>query len=169
MTSRLPHHFAPGQATPEGGALGQQLGRRRPECHQGSSGLLPRRGIHGGWSGRQSGECALLSAAGWPAYQSPVAIQLDRDAVWLTPDRPDPQVHHPRLDRLHLVRRRQRRHECGHHDLVSRARPLCKCNMRLETRWWMAAEAKGLRLTRRAMILWISQSGSDEYEYQLTV
>ena len=33
----------------------------------------------------------------------------------------------------------------------------------------MAAEAKGLRLTRRAMILWISQSGSDEYEYQLTV
>jgi hypothetical protein len=60
-----------------------------------------------------------------------------------------------------MVWRRQCRHERGYHDFVR--------DLDLAFQTDESAQTKLSELTCRAMILWISQSGSDEYEYQLTV
>jgi hypothetical protein len=68
----------------------------------------------------------------------------------------DSQVYYSRLHRIPILRRSECSNEWRNHDFVS-------LHPQLMVTWFQAD------FVSSAMILWISQSGGDEYEYQLTV
>lgn len=95
----------------------------------------------------------------------------------LTADCFDLEIHHSGLHGVHVVWNLKRRYERGDHVVVSHISPPGNTFERRITAEpvWRMGEAycgigdEGMTLMYRAMILWVSQSGSDEYEYQLTV